>query len=108
MIDIIAKTLLAASLAVLGAVAVLPPPAPIIATNYTEYLPPAEVVSQYSQAGHESVKPATEDNLENLKRLELQIKEQNAQAARISNKLDILLNAQGVSNANRREGRRER
>lgn len=86
MIEVLAKAMLAASLLVLGAVAVTPNEKPSVVE--VQAPSPIDVVPQPLKVEDVTV---TEDH---LRRLEQELEEQNIQSARISGKLDLLLRDQ--------------
>lgn len=91
MIDVVAKTLLAAAaLAIVGAVAVTPTRPPD--QRRIGALPPVDIVSP----SH----PETQSNEADLKRLETRVQSVEQTTARISGKLDLLL-SEGVNAAAR-------
>ncbi len=101
MIDVLAKGALAASLAVLGAVAVLTTPAePPEPTALVEPIPPVDVAVPVNSSN--VTRPPTLDaQTQDLRRLESMVEEQQAQTARISGKLYVLLDEGGRNAAAR-------
>jgi hypothetical protein len=91
MIDILAKTAVIASLAVFGVVVVIPPP-PRPAPAVVALDPVAAVSKESLQPTMQAIQLA-----EHLRRLEVQAQIQETASARLSGKLDLLLEGEGVN-----------